>query len=75
MAKTTDDWLLNNAPTRSWAAAVKLTKNTKKPANLFAPKISAQAIENQTIGRFFRVYPVQSVHAPHSEEVNAARAS
>jgi hypothetical protein len=54
---------------------VDLTGNPQKPANLFAPKCQRKRSRIKQIGWFLRVYPVQSVHAPHSEEVNAARAS
>ena len=49
--------------------------NTEKPAIWFAPKTQRKRYKNQANGRFFRVYLVQSVHALHSERVNAARAS
>jgi hypothetical protein len=54
---------------------INLTNNPQKPANLFAPKCQRKRSRIKQIGWFLRVYPVQSVHAPHSEEVNAARAS
>ena len=49
----------------------KLTENTEKPAIWFAPKTQRKRYKNQANGRFFRVYLVQSVHALHSERVNA----
>jgi hypothetical protein len=53
---------------------VKLPGNVKKTANLFAPKSQGKRLKIKRLAGFFRVYPAQSVHAPHSEEVNAARA-
>jgi hypothetical protein len=45
-----------------------------KPANLFAPKFQRKRFKIKQIGRFKSVYLVQTLHAPHSKEVNAARA-
>jgi len=45
-----------------------------KPANLFAPKFQRKRFKIKQFGRFQCVYLVQSLHAPHSKEVNAARA-
>src|SRR5262245_19408917 len=44
------------------------------------PKSASTKLERKRprikqFGRLFSIYPVQSVHAPHSKQVNAARAS
>jgi hypothetical protein len=50
-------------------------KHQKNRPNQLAPKTQSKRFKIKQFGRFIRVYLVQSVHAPHSEEVNAARAS
>jgi hypothetical protein len=45
-----------------------------KPANLFFPNFQRKRFKIKQIGRIKSVYLVQSLHAPHSKQVNAARA-
>jgi hypothetical protein len=47
----------------------------KNRPNLLARKAYRKRLRVKQFGGFFRVYLVQSVHAQHSEEDNAARAS
>jgi polynucleotide 5'-kinase involved in rRNA processing len=44
-----------------------MAHHTEKPANRLAPKSERKRHRIKQIGRFFRVYLVQSVHAPHSK--------
>src|SRR5579863_9438830 len=46
-----------------------------KQANLFLPKFQRKRFKIKQIGLFQSVYLVQSVHAPHSKQVKAVRAS
>src|SRR5206468_9749771 len=52
-----------------------ILNNIKKPAKLLDLNPQRKRYRIKQFGRFFRVYSVQSVHAPHSRPVNAARAS
>src|SRR5438270_8174240 len=50
---------------------LQVTQKTRP--NLLTRKIQHKRLRLKQFGRFFRVYSVQSVHAPHSKQVNAAR--
>jgi hypothetical protein len=56
--------------------ASKLQKLVKiNRPNLFEPELQPKRSLIKQFGRLMSIYLVQSVHAPHSGQVNAARAS
>lgn len=61
---------------RDLSVELHMSAKSKKTGQIcWREKLSVSDLESSSLAGFFCAYLVQSMHAPHSRQVNAARAS